>query len=872
MLWGPILSPAVFCPELPSLTEHTHWSCDIEDATKSFSKGTRCKITCAPGYVIPTSQTAREAVVCEPPSWNNSKTIPECKRSHLPKLLHCQNRHTIIRSGQSLTVSQSMMPKGTSYAGESLSVVCRLQGKPLRKGKHQNICEVRDPELNTRRKCSYRIHIEESSAPHPHPGDCKNRTILANQKGTVRFKPVRFLVKLGDPVRTRVLRSNCNPKGDLSIGDHFIVCKVTDSYTKLTGKCSYWMKIKKRSCPPLRRIPNTQIICPSQVVGSVCHYKCSTGYSFLENHSTRATKFCQRNLRWKPSLNPVCKIDPPVLLEGCNNLEVELGPPDNFTVPPPKFLTVLNETLNLSCSPSVINIAGLHRVLCISEDELFNTSCRFNVSALMKQELLTNSPNLFLKDGYPALIEGCEDVEVNYSISVHFNVPVPRYLTSLNETLNVSCTPNILTTAGQHRITCAIDDDAFNVSCHFNVSIKLKDISMVAPFPERAETPVLVESCDDLELNLPSPVHFHVPLPLYSSDLTDILNVSCTPSILTAPGRHQISCSRKNDTIYELCYFNITISLDEESTYLPSSTKGPVLELVFGCDNIDVNTSLPINFTVPQPKFLSSLNDTVLGSCIPSLIHIDGHHEVKCLVEDHDFNVSCNFNVTILLEDETIMASSERGFCKPFSVPLHSSKYCTTADFIETCLVTCDPGYGLSEDNSITVTCSGDQDGLWDFQKFDINETLPDCLAQMEGSAVEVWISFEGSTPHCEEELENQMRDVVNNLCQVAIDTNCTNIAMNCSLDEESDTMLVIVNWTIRVDFNDEDYYDDEEIPEAEVRLEAVMERTRMFLETENAPGGLHLFRDSFRKGFITLVCPDRFTPNSLMSRCLQNP
>lgn len=79
---------------------------------------------------------------------------------------------------------------------------------------------------------------------------------------------------------------------------------------------------------------------------------------------------------------------------------------------------------------------------------------------------------------------------------------------------------------------------------------------------------------------------------------------------------------------------------------------------------------------------------------------------------------------------------------------------------------------------------------------------------------------------------------------------------------------FLLLWFLFQANFTDEDYYDDEEIPEAEIRLEAVMDRTRAFLAAGDASEGLQLLKDSFRKGFITLVCPDRFTPNSLMSKC----
>lgn len=53
-----------------------------------------------------------------------------------------------------------MLPKGTNHAGTSLAPVCSIQGKILPKGKHENICEIVDPELQTSQKCSYHIIIE----------------------------------------------------------------------------------------------------------------------------------------------------------------------------------------------------------------------------------------------------------------------------------------------------------------------------------------------------------------------------------------------------------------------------------------------------------------------------------------------------------------------------------------------------------------------------------------------------------------------------------------------------------------------------------------------------------------------------------------
>ena len=76
--WGPILSPAEFCPDLPRIGEHSYWNCNIEDATGNFTSGTRCKVNCVSGYVIPSSQSEND-IICNPPAWDNVETIPTCK-------------------------------------------------------------------------------------------------------------------------------------------------------------------------------------------------------------------------------------------------------------------------------------------------------------------------------------------------------------------------------------------------------------------------------------------------------------------------------------------------------------------------------------------------------------------------------------------------------------------------------------------------------------------------------------------------------------------------------------------------------------------------------------------------------------------------
>ena len=84
-------------------------------------------------------------------------------------------------------------------------------------------------------------------------------------------------------------------------------------------------------------------------------------------------------------------VETPTLIEGCDNLEIQMSSTENFTVPVPRFLSPINETLNVSCLPVVVKTVGLHQILCQGHDETFNASCKFNVSVLLKDELTTEA-------------------------------------------------------------------------------------------------------------------------------------------------------------------------------------------------------------------------------------------------------------------------------------------------------------------------------------------------------------------------------------------------------------------------------------------------------------------------------------------------
>lgn len=62
---------------------------------------------------------------------------------------------------------------------------------------------------------------------------------------------------------------------------------------------------------------------------------------------------------------------------------------------------------------------------------------------------------------------------------------------------------------------------------------------------------------------------------------------------------------------------------------------------------------------------------------------------------------------------------------------------------------------------------------------------------------MEVWISFEAISPHCDEDLEEEIGRMVEDLCQPY--TDCKEVTINCTLDEETDMMYMVVNWTVQV-------------------------------------------------------------------------
>lgn len=85
-----------------------------------------------------------------------------------------------------------------------------------------------------------------------------------------------------------------------------------------------------------------------------------------------------------------------------------------------------------------------------------------------------------MKVGFPELLDGCNDLEVNLSSPFNFSVPLPLFLSSENETIYAACEPSFFTEVGQHEVKCSVDDFTleFNESCYFNVTIDLeKEIS-----------------------------------------------------------------------------------------------------------------------------------------------------------------------------------------------------------------------------------------------------------------------------------------------------------------------------------------------------------------------------------------------------------
>lgn len=95
----------------------------------------------------------------------------------------------------------------------------------------------------------------------------------------------------------------------------------------------------------------------------------------------------------------------------------------------------------------------------------------------------------------------------------------------------------------------------------------------------------------------------------------------------------------------------------------------PTFQLVSGCNDIIVDASLPVNFTIPQPEYQSISNDTILGSCVPSYLSTIGSQIVNCTATDNEaFSLSCQFNVTVTLpQDEDIDIISSQNVLKGLS-------------------------------------------------------------------------------------------------------------------------------------------------------------------------------------------------------------
>ncbi|KFM59286.1 Sushi repeat-containing protein SRPX2, partial [Stegodyphus mimosarum] len=356
-----------------------------------YRNGTTCSTRCDIGYVIPTSQLPRSNIVCHAPTWNDS-SIPECRRAMPPEQVSgCHNVTVAVGVGQTFQVEVHRLPSFVSEKGDPLTPSCELQGKKLPKGVHRNFCEATDKELRVTTVCTYYIEVEERRAPRPYLRDCKNRTLTATRRGTVKLKSPRFVVTRSRNSAKTFLHANCTYSGEIVPGTYINLCTAHDEATNSTGSCSYSVTVKERSCQPLPVIPHASLDCDLQLNGlysprTTCKYVCEEGFTIPKSQRRRRVRRCTSKLIWKPIMEPSCKrVSPPhPVRDACLSQTFVLKNNRTFVnLKPPKFKSSLKGSkVKVHCSLNKTLPAGTYINVCDAFDtELgISASCKYNVT------------------------------------------------------------------------------------------------------------------------------------------------------------------------------------------------------------------------------------------------------------------------------------------------------------------------------------------------------------------------------------------------------------------------------------------------------------------------------------------------------------
>uniref|UniRef100_A0A131YB83 Sushi von willebrand factor type a protein n=1 Tax=Rhipicephalus appendiculatus TaxID=34631 RepID=A0A131YB83_RHIAP len=341
--------------------------------------GTVCSYVCNEGFAIPLDLEQHNEFVCsEDGSWSHKeellclKTGCESPRVVQNSVLHCSQTANVVGNRPAGTTCQHIcdngfvIPQSQIYLNE---FTCHDDGKWNETDDLQCI-KLRDPQLSQ---------------------GCKDEVVVVDGRN-VSF-PVIVEAPTFEAFNGTNAVVNCTATQVTTYGTHIIACDAVDSELRSTSSCTFNVTALASGCAPLQSDPYSRVSCSADrnvtegqlhPVGDVCEYICQQhGYVIPQSKVDSALKECLPNGSWSNDDFNLCQKQlAPVMVSGCQKIEIGTEERRNTTVPLPVFSTGSGQLVNATCTPEILSDFGDFNITCVAEDPELrsSTSCAFQVT------------------------------------------------------------------------------------------------------------------------------------------------------------------------------------------------------------------------------------------------------------------------------------------------------------------------------------------------------------------------------------------------------------------------------------------------------------------------------------------------------------
>ncbi|GFT86622.1 uridine 5'-monophosphate synthase [Nephila pilipes] len=857
------------CPPLPVVT-HSQLHCD-NDGNRSYSRHTLCKYTCDDGFIMPLKQKKFQLKTCTSKlKWKPAAT-PHCKRSipPKPKKGSCISQTLFLKNSASTKIK---LPRfKSSLKGSKVRVKCILNGT-LPAGHYINNCEAVDKQLGLKSSCTYNITIQATGclelpvvSQFPKCSNTKNGEYYPI--GTL----CNYTCEDGYVIPTNLLPDSVKVCTEHELWNNSVI-----------PTCVYQSPPVPEDAPCFNHSASVEDLTILQI--PIPKFKSSNGEDVEVTCSPQnLTEYGMHKIN-------CTAFDSELRIEGYCSF--------HFEVLKANSITELSREALIGCSELPIISFGF--INCSdSKEELYpiETICSYECDEgyIIPTSFLANSVKMCIdhEQWNSTMLPICTyqsppvpepDFCLDHSVVVEditaFQFSVPKFKSSTGVIIEADCSPQNITEYNVYNISCTAFDPELQVhgSCLFELDVQMpnnvaefagEEIS--CPFPEKMEHGNVHCSSSNSKL--------------YS--VGTICEIICDEGLTLSP-------SQLENTFF-VCLSTGNWNISDIQNCVKSEP--PIL--VSGCEDYILNTPDLLLINISLPIFLTSQNTSAFVTCEPEIIQEYGKHEIMCTALDDHFNTSasCKFNVE-LIEDSEITSGStvehsssfitEAPFtpCKRLESPVRGSLNCTP-DFTQHCNISCEDGYEFPSRFKILnlgrIECDR-KDGLWDFERKYHSHLLPECLGRLQNTFVEVLLSFTAYVEHCDEtyelELQNEIKSLLvgsnQEMCHIV---NCDSFNVTCFEVPSSSRHMINNTWILKAAFDPSDYMDSDEVPDAEINIETIIDIIQKEVNSEGQLKkylldiGVELNRSSYVQSHFFLVCEkDGYAVDENTNKCVECP